>query len=143
MAKFKQLFEKIDPNGDSRFDELDTSGYSPSQQMQGEGFGNLIKGLVGDTAPSEGDEGVRESMSPIDLISPGMVTAPAKVLGRGVLSVGKDVVEAAPRLLGNEIGIHILMKPGIGLHLAVGMTLVEELPGIISIAAILISKMPW
>jgi predicted RNA binding protein YcfA (HicA-like mRNA interferase family) len=50
-------------------------------------------------------------ISPIDFISPGMVAAPVKalakgagMLGRGAMVVGREAVEAAPRILGNEIG---------------------------------------
>lgn len=39
------------------------------------------------------EEGVQESLSPIDFITPGMVTAPIK-----------SVVEVAPRIVGNEVG---------------------------------------
>jgi hypothetical protein len=50
-------------------------------------------------------------ISPIDFITPGMVAAPVKaaakgagMLGRGAMAVGREAVEAAPRILGNEIG---------------------------------------
>ena len=50
-------------------------------------------------------------ISPIDFISPGMVAAPVKalakgagMLGRGAMAVGREAVEAAPRILNNEIG---------------------------------------
>ena len=44
------------------------------------------------------------NISPIDFITPGMVTAPAKAFGRGAVLAGQEIAEAAPRMLGNEIG---------------------------------------
>ena len=58
------------------------------------------------------EEGITESaISPIDFVTPGMVAAPVKaaakgvsMLGRGAMAAGREAVEAAPRILGNEIG---------------------------------------
>jgi hypothetical protein len=43
-------------------------------------------------------------ISPIDFITPGMVAAPIRALGRGASVIGREAIEAAPRILGNEIG---------------------------------------
>jgi len=47
---------------------------------------------------------VEDTISPIDFISPGMVTAPAKAIGKGLAAVGREALEAAPRILSNEMG---------------------------------------
>ena len=53
----------------------------------------------------KGEGGAEESLiSPIDFITPSMVVAPAKALGKGALSLGREAIEAAPRILGNEAG---------------------------------------
>ena len=75
--------------------------------IAGAGYG-LVKGLLFDQRPpgefQPGGGGITESMSPIDLITPGMVTAPvraaaqgvakaAPAIGRGMVAAGKEVVK--------------------------------------------------
>ena len=77
------------------------SDFIPDEKQPLNEPGNLFyqgaKFLLGD---KKQDEGVTESMSPIDFISPSMVTAPAKMAVQGV----KAAAEAAPRILANEVG---------------------------------------
>ena len=76
----------------------------PVVNQPGNLFYQGFKALVGDKAAepefSPKGGGITESMSPIDFITPGMVTAPAKMAVQGV----KAAVEAAPRILANEVG---------------------------------------
>jgi len=67
--------------------------------MQGQGLATIIRNLIADKKPKsefeEGGGGIEEStISPIDLVTPGMVAAPAKALGRGALTAGKAGLEA-------------------------------------------------
>jgi hypothetical protein len=90
--------------------EQSVSEMSP---IAGAGFG-LVKNLFFDQRPpgefEPGGGGITESISPIDLITPSMVAAPAKALapklGQGLKALGKEVVKKASDPTGAiEIGI--------------------------------------
>ena len=80
---------------------------SPYEYDEGASGGQLLKGLIGSgKRPDSSDEwkpkggGIEPSVSPLDFITPGGVVR----AGRGLIGAGKAIGEAAPRLLGNEIG---------------------------------------
>lgn len=72
-------------------------------EISGEGIAPVIKNLIVDKKPEDPDA-IEPSTSPLDFITPSMVAAPARALGRGAMALGREAVEAAPRLVGNEIG---------------------------------------
>jgi hypothetical protein len=121
----EELIRQYAPSFGSKtndFSGYDESEALPTQGMQAQGLGTLLRGAISDKkAPSEFEEGgggIRESYSPIDLITPGMVTAPAKMLGRGALSAGKaglEMAEAGGKAFANkypEISKRILDNSG-------------------------------
>ena len=93
--------------------EQSVSEMSP---IAGAGFG-LVKNLFFDQRPpgefEPGGGGITESMSPIDLITPGMVVAPAKALapklGQGLKALGKEVVKKASDPTG---AVEVTLKKG-------------------------------
>lgn len=66
----------------------------------------LKQGPVADKMPEQAPGGAEEPLiSPIDFITPGMITAPVKALGKGAGMAAEKFYEAqAKGLLGNEIG---------------------------------------
>ena len=94
----KQKLKKYySPSWDNNSDYDETQAL-PSETMQAESLNNLIRNLIADKKPpsefEEGGGGIAESaLSPIDLISPSMVTSPMKALGRGAMSLGKAGLE--------------------------------------------------
>lgn len=80
----------------SSYDEFEAL---PTEGMQGQGLATILRNVIADKKPpsefEEGGGGIEESaISPIDLVTPGMVAAPAKALGRGALTAGKAGLEA-------------------------------------------------
>lgn len=63
----------------------------PPQQF----LGQILNNTIGDK-PATDNDSIRDSVSPVDFIAPEAAS--------GMSSLGKSAVEAAPRLLGNEIG---------------------------------------
>lgn len=100
--KLKDLLKEHSPSFGSKegdFSSYDESEALPTEGMQGQGLATILRSMLADKAPpsefEEGGGGIAESaISPIDFISPGMITAPAKALGRGALSAGKAGMEA-------------------------------------------------
>lgn len=55
--------------------------------------------------PEQAPGGAEEPMiSPIDFITPSMVTAPAKAIAKGAMGAGRELVEAFPRVMASEAG---------------------------------------
>ena len=55
--------------------------------------------------PEQAPGGAEEAMiSPIDFITPSMVTAPAKAIAKGAMGAGRELVEAFPRMMASEAG---------------------------------------
>lgn len=105
MAAFDALKNKL--NGD---DEDQNSFVSPVQYQEGglnpslppqQFLGQILNKTVGDEKPKDGDEGIRPSISPIDVLPYGEL---GSLAANGVKAAGSAIAEAAPRVLGNEIG---------------------------------------
>lgn len=79
--------------GEAKFGGIDPS--APPQQF----LGQILNNVVGDKQADDGD-GIRESASPIDFIAP----EAAGALSGAAKKVGQVAMEAAPRLIGNEMG---------------------------------------
>jgi hypothetical protein len=92
----KQLIKDYSPSFGSKegdFSSYDESEALPTEGMQGRGLATIIRNMVGDKKPpgefKEGGGGITEpAVSPIDFITPGMVTSPLqykkllKVIGK-------------------------------------------------------------
>jgi hypothetical protein len=70
---------------------------SPNPSM----FRSLLQSTIGDKANSPGDDSVKPSMSPLDVLPYGEMANAGLAAGKGAVNA---ISEAAPRLLGNEIG---------------------------------------
>lgn len=101
-SQLKDLLKDYSPSFGSKtgdYSSYDESEALPTEGMQGQGLATIIRNIVADKKPKgefeEGGGGIEESaISPIDLVTPGMVAAPAKALGRGALTAGKAGLEA-------------------------------------------------
>lgn len=81
-----------------KYGEAKIGGIDPSASPQ-HFLGQILNNIVGDKKAEDGDS-VRESASPIDFIAPEAVGALNAMAKRG----SQVVADAAPRILGNEIG---------------------------------------
>lgn len=81
-----------------KYGESKIAGIDPSASPQ-QFLGQILNNVVGDKKSEDGD-GIRESMSPIDFIAPEAVG----VLGGAAKKAGQVTIEAAPRLISNEVG---------------------------------------
>ena len=101
-SQLKDLLKDYSPSFGSKegdYSSYDESEALPTEGMQGQGLATIIRNLIADKKPKgefeEGGGGIEESaISPIDLVTPGMVAAPAKALGRRALTAGKAGLEA-------------------------------------------------
>lgn len=101
-SQLKDLLKDYSPSFGSKtgdYSSYDESEALPTEGMQGQGLATIIRNIIADKKPKgefeEGGGGIEESaISPIDFITPGMVTTPAKALGRGALTAGKAGLEA-------------------------------------------------
>lgn len=81
-----------------KYGEEKIGGIDPSASPQ-HFLGQILNNIVGDKQAEDGDS-VRESASPVDFIAPEAAGALRGMAGRGA----QVLTEAAPRILGNEIG---------------------------------------
>ena len=78
----------------TKLENATPGGINPTSTPQ-HFLGQILNNVVGDKAATDGDS-IRESVSPIDFVAP----EAAGLLGKA----GSVAAEAAPRLIGNEMG---------------------------------------
>lgn len=81
-----------------KFGEATIGGIDPSAPPQ-QFLGQILNNVIGDKKADDGD-GIRESASPIDFVAP----EAAGAFSGAVKKIGQVAMEAAPRLIGNEMG---------------------------------------
>lgn len=99
---FNNLKSKLtgQPQQDESPVQYQEGGLNPSLPPQ-QFLGQILNKTIGDEKPKDGDEGIRPSISPIDMLP---YSELGSLAANGVKAAGSAVAEAAPRILGNEIG---------------------------------------
>ena len=75
--------------------------YAPTQAPNPSALRSFLQSTIGDKANAAGDDSVQPSMSPLDVLPYGEMANGALAVGKGAANA---IGEAAPRILGNEIG---------------------------------------
>ena len=90
-----------------------------------------IQPYMPEQAPGGAEEAI---ISPIDFITPSMVTAPAKTIAKGAMGAGRELVEAFPRMMASEAGSIGAQKAAprvnpLGMYSKLEQTLEEKMGG--------------